>query len=156
MDKNPTCICPCVVKKAGVRVPEGSAGLLSAMETMSLPARKRWEELEMSRPSGFLLMAGLFRSGVLSLCLCLPDDRFNGCGWSELSGDESERGDERSWAQNISTEGTAGGGVHGWDECPQLVLNLMTDEETSSWSSDLGSDLTVRCMAREENRPERR
>lgn len=155
--KNP-CIRTCAVKKAGVRDPEGSAGLLSAMETRSLPARRRWEEPEISRPSGFLLLVGLLRSGVLSLCRCRPDDRFKGCAlWSGLRGDEGEQGDKRSWAQNVSTEGGGGGGVHGWDECPRSVLNLMTEEQTSSWRSDLGSALTVlrgEHTAKEENRPE--
>lgn len=76
----------CVVRKAGVTDPEGSAGLLRAMETRSLPDRKR-EEAEISRALGFLLLRGepLARpllSGVVELCgLTLPrcpDDRFRG------------------------------------------------------------------------------
>lgn len=47
----------CVVRKAGVTDPEGSAGLLRAMETRSLPVRKR-EEVEISRVLGFLLLGG--------------------------------------------------------------------------------------------------
>lgn len=42
----------CALKKAGVREPEGSAGLLRAMETRSLPVRRSEEEI--SRPLGFL------------------------------------------------------------------------------------------------------
>lgn len=45
------------MKKAGVRDPEGSAGLLRAMETRSLPVRRR-EGAVMSRSLGFLLFTG--------------------------------------------------------------------------------------------------
>ena len=47
----------CAVKKAGVREPEGSAGLLRAMEPMSVPASSR-EGAEISRALGFLLFGG--------------------------------------------------------------------------------------------------
>lgn len=47
----------CVVRKAGVTDPEGSAGLLRAMETRSLPDRKR-EVAEISKALGFLLLRG--------------------------------------------------------------------------------------------------
>lgn len=54
------CVCACLtcaVKKAGVRDPEGRAGLLRAMEPISLPAN-RIEGEEISRPLGFLLLGG--------------------------------------------------------------------------------------------------
>lgn len=57
----------CAVRKAGVRDPEGSAGLLRAMETRSLPDRSR-EGAEISRPLGFLLLASPLLSGVVVLC----------------------------------------------------------------------------------------
>lgn len=47
----------CAVKKAGVSEPDGSAGLLRAMEPMSLPASSR-EGAEISRALGFLLFGG--------------------------------------------------------------------------------------------------
>lgn len=46
-----------MVRKAGVTDPEGSAGLLRAMETRSLPDRKR-DEAEISKALGFLLLRG--------------------------------------------------------------------------------------------------
>lgn len=66
--------------------PEGSAGLLRAMETRSLPVRRR-EGAEISRPLGFLvfelrLFVNLLLSGVAVLCdlslSLLPDDRLSG------------------------------------------------------------------------------
>lgn len=45
------------MKKAGVREPDGSAGLLRAMEPMSLPASSR-DGAEISRALGFLLFGG--------------------------------------------------------------------------------------------------
>lgn len=47
----------CAVKKAGVRDPEGSAGLLRAIEPMSLAVRSR-EGADISRPLGFLVFGG--------------------------------------------------------------------------------------------------
>lgn len=47
----------CAVKKAGVREPDGRAGLLRAMEPMSLPASSR-DGAEISRALGFLLFGG--------------------------------------------------------------------------------------------------
>lgn len=62
----------CAVRKAGVRDPDGSAGLLRAMETRSLPVRRR-EGAAISRPLGFLvfegaLLANPLLSGVVVLC----------------------------------------------------------------------------------------
>lgn len=64
--------CTCAVRKAGVRDPEGSDGLLRAMETRSFPVRRR-EEAEISKPLGFLLfkgelLANPLLSGVVVLC----------------------------------------------------------------------------------------
>lgn len=47
----------CAVKKAGVREPEGSVGLLRAMEPMSLPASSTDGD-EISRALGFLPLGG--------------------------------------------------------------------------------------------------
>lgn len=62
----------CAVRKAGVRDPEGSAGLLRAMETRSLPVRRREGE-EISKLLGFLPFSGVplaspLLSGVVVLC----------------------------------------------------------------------------------------
>lgn len=62
----------CAVRKAGVKDPEGSAGLLRAMETRSFPAKRR-EGGEISRPLGFLVLEGTLQakpllSGVVVLC----------------------------------------------------------------------------------------
>lgn len=83
----------CAVKKAGVSDPEGRAGLLRAMEPMSLPASSRGGA-EMSRALGFLFFGGspspelllfLLLSGVsCSRSLC-PDDRLSGWALSESS-----------------------------------------------------------------------
>lgn len=63
----------CAVRKAGVRDPEGSAGLLRAMETRSLPVRRR-EEAEISKPLGFLLFKGtLLAKPLLSGVVVLFD-----------------------------------------------------------------------------------
>lgn len=62
----------CAVKKAGVRDPEGRAGLLRAMEPMSVPESNSWGA-EISKPLGFLPFGG--RDGDLVL---EPDDRFRG------------------------------------------------------------------------------
>ena len=61
-----------MVTKAGVRDPDGSAGLFRAIETRSLPVRRR-EEAEISKPLGFLLFKGAplaspLLSGVVVLC----------------------------------------------------------------------------------------
>lgn len=82
----------CAVKKAGVREPEGSAGLLRAMEPMSLPASSR-DGLEISRALGFLLLGGspspwsletllpllllLFSGSCRARSLC-PEERLSG------------------------------------------------------------------------------
>lgn len=86
----------CAVKKAGVRDPDGSAGLLRAMEPMSLPASSR-DGAEISRALGFLLFGGspspwlalllvelllpplllLFSGGCRARPLC-PEDRLRG------------------------------------------------------------------------------
>lgn len=47
----------CAVKKAGVRDPEGNAGLLRAMEPKSLP-ESSIEGAEISRPLGFRALGG--------------------------------------------------------------------------------------------------
>ena len=47
----------CAVKKAEVKDPEGSAGLLRAIEPMSLPVRRR-DGAEISSPLGFLVLGG--------------------------------------------------------------------------------------------------
>lgn len=67
----------CAVKKAGVRDPEGRAGLLRAMEPMSVPESNSWGA-EISKPLGFLPFGG--RDGDLVL---EPDDRFRGSRESE-------------------------------------------------------------------------
>lgn len=63
----------CAVKKAGVRDPEGRAGLLRAMEPMSVPESNSCWGAEISKPLGFLPFGG--RDGHLVL---EPDDRFRG------------------------------------------------------------------------------
>lgn len=67
----------CAVKKAGVRDPEGRAGLLRAMEPMSVPESTSGGA-EISKPLGFLALGG--RDGDLVL---EPDDRFKGSRESE-------------------------------------------------------------------------
>lgn len=67
----------CAVKKAGVRDPEGRAGLLRAMEPMSVPESTSGGA-EISKPLGFLAFGG--RDGDLVL---EPDDRFKGSRESE-------------------------------------------------------------------------
>lgn len=47
----------CAVKKAGVRDPEGRAGLLRAMEPMSVPESNSWGA-EISKPLGFFAFWG--------------------------------------------------------------------------------------------------
>lgn len=75
----------CAVKKAGVSDPEGSAGLLRAMEPKSLP-ESSMEGAEISSPLGFralggspllpvLLSGGMARFWARSLW---PDDKFRG------------------------------------------------------------------------------
>lgn len=65
------------VKKAGVRDPEGRAGLLRAMEPISVPESTSGGA-EISKPLGFLAFGG--RDGDLVL---EPDDRFKGSRESE-------------------------------------------------------------------------
>lgn len=170
--------CTCVVRKAGVRDPEGSAGLLRAMETRSLPVRRR-DGAEISKALGFLLFKGALLanpllSGVVVLCdltLSLwPDDRFRGwafCSnspvsvlwprplhhvWAGLCGGEDEQEEERAcWGDSLEEREVSledGGGVDGREEWPRLVMNRMT-EELSSWRSDLGSILTGWCSSKE-------
>lgn len=67
----------CAVKKAGVRDPEGRAGLLRAMEPRSVPESTSGGA-EISKPLGFLPFGG--RDGDLVL---EPDDRFKGSRESE-------------------------------------------------------------------------
>lgn len=65
------------VKKAGVREPEGRAGLLRAMEPMSVPESTNGGA-EISKPLGFLALGG--RDGDLVL---EPAERFKGSTESE-------------------------------------------------------------------------
>lgn len=65
------------VKKAGVRDPEGRAGLLRAMEPMSVPESTSGGA-EISKPLGFLAFGGSDGDLVLE-----PDDRFKGSRESE-------------------------------------------------------------------------
>ena len=67
----------CAVKKAGVREPEGRAGLLRAMEPRSVPESTSGGA-EISKTLGFLAFGG--RDGDLVL---EPDDRFKGSRESE-------------------------------------------------------------------------
>lgn len=67
----------CAVKKAGVRDPEGSAGLLRAMEPISVLDRTIGGA-EISKPLGFLAFGG--RDGDFAL---EPEERFSGSRESE-------------------------------------------------------------------------
>ncbi len=86
----------CAVKKAGVREPDGRAGLLRAMEPMSLPASSRGGA-EISRALGFLLFGGspspwlLLLLAELLLPLLLPL-LSGGCRARSLCPEERLRG----------------------------------------------------------------
>lgn len=67
----------CAVKKAGVRDPEGRAGLLRAMEPISVLERTKGGA-EISKPLGFLAFGG--RDGDFAL---EPEERFSGSRESE-------------------------------------------------------------------------
>lgn len=86
----------CAVKKAGVREPDGSAGLLRAMEPMSLPASSR-DGAEISRALGFLLFGGspspwLLLLQVVALRLPLLLLLSGGCRARSLCPEERLRG----------------------------------------------------------------